>query len=170
MKIPLEHLLEKSLKEELMTYIALHPESFETLLQLALSNEKQFSARAAWLLSKNMAKNDSRLQNHLSEIINILAVAKDGHQRSLMNILFIMQLNEKQEGLLFDTCIQIWCKLDKIPSTRYTAMKLILQIAKKHKELYNEIELLTEDYFLDTLSHGIRKSTRRMIKDFKDEK
>ncbi|MGB1206410.1 MAG: hypothetical protein ACPG5B_12225 [Chitinophagales bacterium] len=168
MKTPLKNLLEKSFKDELLEYMASYPEQFEPLIQLALSNEKRYSARAAWLLSKSMKQNDSRLKKHISEMIHHLAVVKDGHQRTLMNILFMMQLNEEQEGLLFDICVKIWCKLDKIPSTRYTAMKLILQIAQKHQELYSEIELLTEAYFLDTLSHGIKKSIQKMIKGFKE--
>jgi len=77
-----------------------------------------------------------------------------------------MELNEEQEGYLFNVCVTIWEKINKKPSVRFTAFKFIIKIANKHPELSNEIAFFTQNQYFISLSPGVKKSIFKMLKDF----
>jgi len=72
----------------------------------------------AWLLWSCVEKNDRRIKSHIRSIIRSLKGKNDGHQRELIKILYLMDLDENHEGILFDHCISIWEKIDKKPSAK----------------------------------------------------
>ena len=80
--------------------------------------------RIAWEIGHKITKNDEYIKPHIDAIITALNCKKDGHQRELLKILEKMDLNEIQEGLLFNECIIIWKKTDKIPSVRIKAFQI----------------------------------------------
>lgn len=110
-----------------------------------------------------MEKNDRRVQKYLDRIIDTLPSKSDGHARELLMILQQMELEDEQEGKVFDICISIWEKIQKQPSVRLNAFKLMLMIVKKYPELLNEITFLTESQYTDTLSEGVKHSISKMI-------
>ena len=77
-----------------------------------------------------------------------------------------MELDEEQEGYLFNVCVTVWETVNKKPSVRFTAFMFIVKIAKKHPDLYNEIAFFTQNQYLDSLSSGIKNAISRMIKEF----
>jgi hypothetical protein len=151
----------------MIAFMESHPEKFKELIELAIINEHPYSWRAAWLLFDCMEEDDLRVKPYIKKIINILEQVKDGQKRDLINVLRKMKIEEEQEGLLFDTCIFIWTKTDKIPSVRWSALKLMLQITKKHPDLYHEVLLLTQNEYVETFSPGIGRSIQKLLKDFK---
>ena len=80
-----------------------------------------------------------------------------------MKILEKMDLNEIQEGLLFNECIIIWKKTDKIPSVRIKAFQILIKIAHDYPELKKELIHFTSYEYTKTLGKGIRKSFDKMI-------
>ena len=166
MESALEHILMSSYKEGMISFMDNHPECFDEAIELAISNKQPYSWRSAWLLWSCIEENDKRIKGHIDKIINSLKNKKDGHERELIKILSKMELNEEQEGYLFNICMTVWEKINKRPSVRHTAFMFILKIAKKHPELRNEIAFFTQDQYLDTLSPGVKNSIYRMIKEF----
>jgi hypothetical protein len=162
METELEKVLMSFYKDAMISFMASHPESFGEAIELALGDRQPYSWRAAWLLWSCMEENDSRIKKHIRRIIGSLKGKEDGHQRELLKILYLMDLDEKHEGSVFDHCIKIWEKINKRPSVRFNAFKMILKISRKHPELYQEIGLLLQDHYLDTLSPGIRQGLLRM--------
>ena len=73
-------------------------------------------------------------------------------------------LTEEQEGYLFNVCINLWEKVNKKPSVRFTAFRFIIKIANKHTDLANEISFYTQNQYLDTLSPAVNRSIYKMIK------
>ncbi|MCF8367610.1 MAG: hypothetical protein K9G76_01115 [Bacteroidales bacterium] len=167
METPLEHILTSSYKDEMITFMWAHPEFFNEAIQLAISDKQPYAWRAAWLLWSCMEDNDKRILTYISKIIESIKTKKDGHQRELLKILLRMELNEEQEGHIFNTSLDLWEKINKVPSVRFTAFKFIIKIAKKHSDLSNEIAFFTQTQYLDTLSPGVNRSIKKMIKDFK---
>ncbi len=165
MSIGLKNILINAYKEEMIAYMHANPEEFEEAIQLAVSDEPRYSWRAAWLLWSCMSENDERIQRHIKQIVNAVVKKPDNHQRELMKILLNMDLNEEHEGRLFDLSMTIWESLNKKPSVRVTAFKFILKISQKHPDLLDEIEFITQDHYLETLSPGIKMSVSRMIKE-----
>jgi hypothetical protein len=166
METALEKTLTSFYKEGMIAYMDAHPEDYEEAINLAISDKQPYSWRAAWLLWSCMEENDPRVQTHLKNIIHSITTKQDGHQRELLKILLKMELDEESEGYLFDVCATIWEKINKRPSVRFTAFMMILKIAKKYPDLFQEINALTQDHYLDSLSPGIKNSLSRTINEF----
>lgn len=165
MESKLEYVLTHSYKLEMIAFMEEHPEVFEEAIQLAVANKQPYSWRASWLLLSVMEVNDARLQGSVQLIMDALPNLKDGQQRELFKILYKMDLDEDFEGRLFCLCVDVWEKIHKQPSVRWNALQLILKITKKHPDLYHEIEFLTQEQYLETLSAGVRYSIERLLRD-----
>jgi len=165
MKTALESVLINSHKDEMISFMDTHPEFFEEAIELAVSNKQPYSWRAAWLLWSCMKKNDQRIQKKIKIIINVLASKNENHQRELLKILQQMELSEEHEGVLFNHCVTVWEKIDNKPSVRYNAFKMIIKIAKRHKDLKNEIALLTQNQYMNSLYSAAKKSIFKMVNE-----
>ncbi len=165
MQTALENALMSFYKADMITYMEIHPEAFDEAVKLALSDKQPYAWRAGFLLGSCIKKNDSRLKKYIKEIIDTLPNKGDGHQRELLKILLFMEIEKKYEGHLFDVCVNLWEGINKQPSIRITALKMILRIVEKHPELSNEITFLTQDHYLDSLSNGVRHSISKLMKE-----
>jgi len=163
METELEHILISTYKDGMIAYMDSHPEAYEEAVKLAVSDKQPFAWRAAWLLWSCMGENDERIQPHIKEIVNVVKLKNDGHQRELLKILFQMGISKKYEGILFNLCMDVWEEIHKTPSVRLTAFKFIMKIVKKHPELSKEITFLLQDRYLETLSPGVKHSVLRMM-------
>lgn len=163
----LEQVLMNFYKDEMISFLEIHPEFFTEAIELAIKDEQPFSWRSAWLLWSCMEINDKRIRKNVDKILTALPSKQDGHQRELIKILLKMRLNEKQEGKLFNICLTIWESLNKKPSVRYTAFKFIIEMTKKYPELNKEIEYLTQEHYLESLSPGIKNSISLLLQNNK---
>jgi len=160
-----EHILTNSYKADLVVYVNSHPKDFIKVLKLAISNKQPYSQKAAWLLWSCMKENDLRIRKYSNQIIKELPQKIDSQQRELLIVLEKMNLDSKDVALLFDTCVDIWQKIDKQPSIRYAAFRLLIKIAKKYPDLANELKLLTDDIYIDSLSKIARKSILQLVQN-----
>lgn len=161
----LEQVLMNFYKEEMISFLEIHPEFFTEAIELAIKDEQPFSWRSAWLLWSCMEINDKRIRKSIDKILTALPSKQDGHQRELIKILLQMRLNERQEGKLFNICLTIWESLNKKPSVRYTAFKFIIEMTKKYPELNKEIQYLTQEHYLESLSPGIKNSISLLMQN-----
>ena len=169
METALEQILTSTYKEGMMNYMKATPSAFDELIQLALSDQQPYAWRAAWLLSHCAKTKDQRVQPFVAPMIDRLAIAPDGQKRDLINVLRKMEIDEDDIGKLFDVCIDIWVRTTAIPSVRINAFRLLLKICAVYPDLYNEVSLLTETEYLDSLSLGIRKTVYKLIRDYEVE-
>ncbi len=164
MKTSLEQILMTLNKQTMISWLEAHPESFTEAVHLALVDKQPLSWRAAWLLWSCMEDNDLRIRPFIPRIIECIKQKKDGHQRELLKILYRMDLSEEEEGVIFDLCMNVWEQVGKTPSVRHNAFRMIVRIASKYPDLSNEIALITQDHYLETLSPGVRRSVIKMCK------
>ncbi|MFL2580071.1 MAG: hypothetical protein ACJ0QQ_08410 [Parvicellaceae bacterium] len=140
---------------------------FNKMVGLSMKNEKNYSWRAAWLLSRTMTKNDPRCKPIVLKIIKSIPEKEAGHQRELLKIINKFNWTRKQEGFLFDICVKLWADIKVKSGTRYYAMEILLKISQKYPELKNEINYLFEDNFLKDLSPVIRSNIlKKSIKKY----
>lgn len=165
MRASLEHIITSHYKADMITYMESYPEQFEEAITLALSDKQPYCWRAASILWSCMEENDRRIRKYLQEIIDCLPAKKQGHQRELLKILMRMELNEIQEGKLFNLCVELWEDTNNQPSVRYMAFQSMVKIAKKHPDLFREIDFLTENQYLNSLSPAVRKGIKKIIKN-----
>lgn len=162
METPLEYRLLNSHKVEMITHMKSFPKDFKELIKLSVTDKQPYSSKAAWLLWSCMNKNDQRLHRYVKKIIDIIPNRADNHQRELLMILQRMQIKENYERQLFDSCMKIWKRIDKNPSLRWNAFKILIGISKKHPGLSKEIKSLTESRYTDALSDSVRQSIFKM--------
>ena len=169
METKLEHILVNSHKAKLISHMESHPENFDELINLAISDKHRYSWRAAWLLWGCMSSNDRRVRKYIKRIIDELPTKKDSQQRELLIVLHRMELSDNHQGRVFDICTKIWQKTSNTPSLRYSAFKLMAKIAKRHPGLSGETINLAKPPYIDSLSSTVRKSIFRMLEDFSHE-
>ena len=165
METALEKTLTSCYKDEMISFMNAHPEYFDEVVELALSDKQRYSWRAAFVLWSVIEENDKRIKKHIKKIVKTVKDKNDGHQRELLKILLMMQLDDKYEGILFDICMNVWEQINKAPSVRVNALKLIIKIANKHPELKKEISFLAQDHYLESLSPGARHSVRKLMNE-----
>jgi hypothetical protein len=159
----LKTILKTEFKSGLMAFLQSNPNCFDELLQLALSDDRDYAFRAAWGITLIIEQNDCRLKDYVTEMVQILPQREDGHQRVLLMILRNMEIPETSEGEFLDFCVNIWKKTVLSPGLRSCAFQNILRIREKYPELQHEIQYLTEEKYLETLSKGIRHSIKLRI-------
>jgi len=164
METALEHILTSTYKDAMIAYLNTHPESFEEAITLAISDKQPYGWRSAWLLWSCMEENDRRIKGYIKKIINTISTKGDGHQRELLKILQRMELDEEDEGMLLHECVTLWEKTNIRPSVRYTAFMFMNKMVARYPDLNHEIELLTEDHYLETLSPGIKVAIKKIMK------
>jgi len=166
MELPLENrLINHFNKEELISSINKSDDLFNQMVEITLSNRNPKSWRAPWIINHTIHKNDSRIAPHFEAFVKAIDGKKDGYQRELLKIIDKIDIPEEFEGILFDKCSSIWEKPKKSPATRIVAFKIMLKIARKYPDLKNDISFLTQKHYTETLSPGIQKSLKRMIKE-----
>jgi hypothetical protein len=165
MESVLENKLMTLYKDEMISYLKMHPNYFDEAVQLAISDKQPYSWRAAFLLWGSIEENDNRIKKYVKTIISCLPEKKDGHQRELLKILYKMKINANHEGQIYNICINLWGQKNKTPSVRMTAFKYIVRIVKLHPELMDEIVFLTQDHYLESLSPGVKSSIKRMMQE-----
>ena len=161
----LKTVLKTKFKSDLVVFLQANPDCFGELLQLAFSDDKDYAGRATWGISLIMEKNDTRLRDYVAEMVRILPQREDGHKRLLLMILRNMEIPEAYESKLFDFCVNIWETTALASALRSCAFQNILRIAGKYPELQNELQYLTEERYLETLSKGVKYSIKLRIKN-----
>lgn len=165
METALEKILTTEYKDGMISYLNNHPEDFDEAIQLAMSDKQPYAWRAAWLLWSCMEENDSRIRGYIKPLVNTISTKGDGHQRELLKILQLVELDEEDEGILLNVCVELWGKTNKRPSVRYTAFMFMNKMGAKYPDLSHEIRLLTENRYLETLSPGIKLAIKRITKE-----
>ncbi|WP_010134465.1 hypothetical protein [Ochrovirga pacifica] len=160
----LDSILDKRLdKDFLIQLFQEQTEVHSAAIQLSLSNQQPQAWRATWILGHCTTKNDQRIRPFINNYLQILNKQKDGHQRELLKILDKMDLDDEQEGKLFDACMSIWENTNKAPAVRYVAYKFIHKTCEKYPELQEELSFISQPHYLENLSPGIKKIIQKLI-------
>ena len=104
METALENILTNLYKDEMISYMDAHPEYYEKLIEIAVSDEQPYSWRAAWLLWSCMKENDPRIQNYINDIISTITTKKDGHQRELLDPAVLNTSQARQADITSKVC------------------------------------------------------------------
>ncbi|MBN2664150.1 MAG: hypothetical protein JXR68_10915 [Bacteroidales bacterium] len=151
--------------EKLVLFVNKNNENFTFAMKIALADEQPYAWRATWVINHATKNNDPRLTEYIYLITKDLQKKQDGHQRELLKLIEKIKIAEENEGLIFDICMTIWEDVDKIPSVRIIALKMLVKIVKKYPELMNELKFITQEHYTETLSPGIKNSMKKMMKN-----
>ncbi|MBK8807038.1 MAG: hypothetical protein IPO21_10475 [Bacteroidales bacterium] len=161
----IEHLLLHKCKPRQISYIKSNPEQLHKLLELSLDYLHPLSKRAASLLWSCIPDEHFCSETEIDLLLDILLKINESHQREVFKILFELHLIEAQQGILYAHCVNGWSQTQLQPSVRYNALKMMLKIANQHKELFSEIDILTQSQYLETFSINAAKAIRKMVEN-----
>lgn len=154
----LANILKTHRKDEMISWVKKHPEHFDELIDLALSDEYIFAKRASFLLWSCIEKNDQRIKKNIERIMRSISIQPADHQRELLKVLLNIEIPEEYIAFLFDLSQMLWEKISLNPSIRICALKMMIKIANQYPELKNEINSLSDEQYLQNFSHAARKS------------
>jgi len=138
-------------------------ETYTETVEIALSKDFPKNWRAMWVLQHCTLKNDLRLLPYCNKLLDRLNDNSESFQREALKALDKMQLNDEQEGKLFDICMTFWEDITKASALRYFAFKRIHKTYLKHPELLGEFSFICQEQYVTALSPGIRKGIQRTI-------
>ncbi len=160
----LERVVLTSFKEDMIEFVRAKPERFDELVELTLSDKQPASWRANTVLNFLMKKNDPRLQNRISEILELIPKSNDSNRRELLKLLMKMEMPEHKQSEFIDVCIALWVDVDIKPSVRFYAFRILIDFAKQYPELSSELKPLTKDIYMDSLSDGIQRALLKRMR------
>lgn len=99
---------------------------------------------------------------NLEHLLEGIKGKEDGHQREILKILLKSSFNERYITPLFDLSLDIWLNIKKKSSLRITAYQILIKITNRYLPLKNELEILTNNSHLNSLSKGIKKSVSKL--------
>jgi hypothetical protein len=160
---PLEHILIASNKAGMVRFLDEHNDDLEELINLAIADKQPFSWKAAWLLGGYIERGDRRMEGYADQIINSIPSKMANQKRDLLRVVDKLNLNDDQEGKVYDIALGLWEHIGLAPAVRYNAFKQMVRFARKYPELKHEIDLLTQGHYFENLSRGVKHSVRKMI-------
>jgi hypothetical protein len=155
---------DKRQKQLIVEQLNNQPKYFKSVFEFSLLDDEPMAWRAAWLMRDCLVKNDERLSGKGLLLTKAIKGKTEGHQREILKNLDFISLEEDFEGYLFDACMTIWETLSCIPSTRMTAFKTMMRVAEKYPELKQDLKLLTEPEYTESLTPGIAATLRKELK------
>ena len=167
METELEHNLIHLSRADIIAYLGTHPENFDELLTLSLSDKQPYSWKASWILSCCMIADDVFVRPCIEKIITLLPTVDKSQQRMLLMILQKMNIDNKDEIKLFRICVAIWENIKEAQSLRYNALKMLLKIANNNPDFQNKLAALTLPQYTNSLTTGTKHSVALLIKKAK---
>ena len=134
------------------------------LREIALSDHPQLNWRAAWIMSNMETAIVQETFPSAQELIERLATkSKDGYRREILKVLVHIELNEDEEGALYDAALKMWEDLTLAPAARLYALRAMIRISKLYPALNQEILAYYDDHYLQGVSPGIAQQMRQIF-------
>lgn len=131
--------------------------NIDLLLQWSMDTDQPLGWRSVWLLRQVLKKNDPILEPHIKKVLDLYASFNESQKREWLKALESQSLDDDEEGILFDHCMNEWKKIQNHPALRASAANIIFKVVKKYPELKEELMHLMSNEYLDTLSPAIKK-------------
>ena len=157
MRLQKSNLTERIHKESLLEQIRSEDENTILLLEWSQLLEQPLGWRATWMLRQVLAKNDPRLKNHISAVLERFPNFNESQKREWIKLLEHQETSDDEEGILYDLCMLEWKNIHNHPALRASAILVVFKILKKYPELANELNHLMSSDYLESLSPGIKR-------------
>lgn len=136
------------------------------LREIALGDDPKLNWRAAWIMSNMESSIVRDTFPSAPELIDRLySDTKDGYRREILKVLVHLELDEDEEGALYEAALKLWEDLALSSAARIHALRAMVRIAKLYPELNQEILAYHDDHYLQGVSPGIAHQMRQIFED-----
>jgi hypothetical protein len=145
-------------------YVADHPEDLSLLMDIALDDSKPEFWRAAWIIDKINIKNPELISPYLPALFRALKKTRNlSKMRHFLKIMTYHPVPVKQQGFLFDYCMNSFASQDIPVAVRAHALQILFNISQAEPELKPElIQILEHELSLEQ-SAGIRARGKNIL-------
>jgi len=141
------------------------PELFNVLIDVALSDERQFSNRASRIVSICCEKFPELLKPHTKRIIRELEHLEDeGVIRNLLKIIseVPLKLSHKDKSILVNLCFDYLVSGQYPVAIRVFSMQILFNLSRDFPEIGQELARILEEELPDE-TPGYRSRARRIL-------
>ena len=160
-----EILLERKTKAQYIQFFESNQDKLHVLFNHAIDLTNPLAWRFVWVLTIFQNGIFTLSKEQLGEVVQLIPkVNKQGYIRELIKLVVNTESITPFESQLFDICVELWSCLSNASSTRYVAYRLMLRIAQNFPGLKNEVNCLSDAIYFESLSEGIKKSCKNLLK------
>ncbi len=160
-------LLEHSRKNSqlIVRYLLQNRKDIKILINLFLNDTYSVSQRAGMAVSHLFDKDPQSINAYLPQIIDKLMDVQAGVaiRRNAVRILQSIGIPEKEQGKVYDRCLQLVGNPKETIAVKVFAMQVLLKICQKHPALVMEVIPLLEDTVSLSASAGIKSRGRKIL-------
>lgn len=138
------------------------------VFEIIADNEPLFSQRAAWIISTLYDQNRELLASFYHELISLIdGKYHDAVLRASFRALSSMEIKENEQGLIFDKSMSLLQSKRTAIAIKIWIIDVLMNIAKPHTELQNEIKQALE-LQLPSASSGLKGKIVKTIQKIND--
>lgn len=120
---------------------------FDELFHLFITGEYRVTQRAAWPISHCVEANPVFIKKNFTKLVDNLQKPNlhDSVKRNTVRLLQYVDIPEKLEGLVMDTCFKYVASATESVAIKAFSLTVLGNLAKKYSEILPEIKLLIEE-------------------------
>ncbi|MEN6452927.1 MAG: hypothetical protein ABFD10_01635 [Prolixibacteraceae bacterium] len=147
-----------------------HSENLGLVIDLAFDESKQEFWRAAWIMDKVNTSNSDLIKPYLPALFKALKKTKNlSKMRHFLKIITCHQIPGRQQGFLFDFCMNTYTNQSIPVAVRAHALQILFNIALDEPGLKPELTQILEHELSQDQSAGIRAKARNILRQLNRE-
>jgi hypothetical protein len=145
-------------------HITDHPENLDLLIGVAFDDSKQEFWRAAWIMDKINTSNPELIKPYLPALFKALKKTRNlSKMRHFLKIIAHHQVPARQQGFLFDFCLNTFTSQAIPVAVRAHALQILYQIAQDEPGLKPELLQILEHELSMEQPAGIKARGKNIL-------
>lgn len=141
-----------------------HPENLGLVTDLAFDDSKHEFWRAAWIMDKVNTGDPDLIRPYLPALFKALKKTSNlSKMRHFLKIISSHQIPARQQGFLFDFCLNTYTNQSVPVAVRAHALQILLNIARDEPGLKPELKQILEHELSLDQSAGIRAKGKNIL-------
>lgn len=132
----------------IVDYIGDDPDRFAELMRLFFAGDYRLTQRAAWPMNYCAVNHPQLIQPYLPKLLELLQCDNqhDAIKRNLARLLQYVDIPKKLHAQVYSLCVELVDNPQEPIATRVFAMTAAARIAKKHPDLWSELQLIVASH------------------------
>ncbi|MBS1809227.1 MAG: hypothetical protein JST84_13775 [Acidobacteria bacterium] len=132
----------------IVEYIGNDADRFAELMKLFFAGDYRLTQRAAWSMNYCAERHSQLIQPYLPRLLKLLQRddQHDAIKRNIARLLQYIDVPKKLHAQVYSLCVELVDNPQEPAATRVFAMTAAARIAKKHPDLWSELQLIVASH------------------------